>query len=63
MIVAGEGQVIHAQHRFVKILQEVSVLAACGADAERGLVAQSDSGFKLHLNLRSQQEITNARRL
>lgn len=35
MIVAGGGQAINARYRFVKILQGVSVLAACGADAER----------------------------
>lgn len=34
MLVAGEGQAINAQCCFVKIAQEFSVLAACGADAE-----------------------------
>lgn len=35
MIVAGEGQaIIDAQCCFVKIAQEFSVLAPCGADAE-----------------------------
>lgn len=31
---AGEGQAVNVQCCFVKIAQEFSVLATCGADAE-----------------------------
>lgn len=34
MILAGGSQAVNAWYQFVKMLQEVSALAACGADAE-----------------------------